>query len=189
MFLGFILGHCNKSDIKKLPNLVKGMKIKMTPNYTLNCDTCIQGKMFNDRNKILDCKATKILALVHNDLAGPIQPLAKDGYKYVLDFIDDYFSLTMLYFLKHQSHTLLAIRKYLADIAPYSHVKCLWTDNGTEFTSEPFQWLLVLNRKERAILWHIWMFYCAHMGQPIPQVPTSCWSLSGYIWVEISASV
>ena len=46
-----ILGHCNKSDIKKLPNLVKGMKIKLTPNYTLNCDTYIQEKISNDRNK------------------------------------------------------------------------------------------------------------------------------------------
>ena len=36
-----ILGHCNESDIKKLPNLVKGMKIKPTPNYALNCDICI----------------------------------------------------------------------------------------------------------------------------------------------------
>ena len=50
------------------------MKIKPTPNYSLNCDICIQGKMSNDRNKTLDCKATKILALVHSDLAGPIQP-------------------------------------------------------------------------------------------------------------------
>ena len=52
----------------------------------------------------------------------------------------------MLYFLKHKSDTLLATMKYLADITPYSRVKCLWTDNGTEFTSEPFQQLLVLNR-------------------------------------------
>ena len=60
-----ILGYCNKSDIKKLPNLVKGMKIKPTPNYyALNCDIRIQVKMSNDRNKILDSKATKILALV-----------------------------------------------------------------------------------------------------------------------------
>ena len=77
------LGNCNKSDIKKLPNLVKGMKLKQTPNYSLNCDICIQGMTSNDRNKTLDCKATKILALVHNGLAGFIQPLAKDGYKYV----------------------------------------------------------------------------------------------------------
>ena len=79
------------------------MKIKLIPNYVLNCDICIQGKMSNDRNKTLDCKATKIFALVHSDLAGPIQPLTKDGYKYVLNFIDDYSGLTMLNFLKHKS--------------------------------------------------------------------------------------
>ena len=94
-----ILGHCNESDIKKLPNLVKEMKIKPTPNYALNSDICIQRKMSNDRNRILDCKATKILAVVHSDLTGPIQPLTKDGYKYVLNFIDDYSGLTLIYFL------------------------------------------------------------------------------------------
>ena len=83
---------------------------------------------------------------LYSDLAGPIQPLTKDGYKYVINFIDDYSSLTMWYFLRHKSNTLLATKKYLADIAPYSHVKCLRTNNRTEFTSEPFQWLLVLNR-------------------------------------------
>ena len=54
--------------------------------------------------------------------------------------------LTLLYFLKHKSNTLLATKKYLAGVAPYGYVKCLRTDNGTVFTSEPFQRLLVLNR-------------------------------------------
>ena len=88
-------------------------------------------------------QGNKILALVHSDLAGPIQPLTKDGYKYVLNFIDDYSGLTMLYFLKRKSDTLLATKKYPTDIAPYSHVKCSLTDNRTEFISEPFQRLLV----------------------------------------------
>ena len=79
-------------------------------------------------------------------LTGPIKPLAKDGYKFLIDFIDDDSGLTMLYFLKHKSDTLLVTKKYLADIAPFGHVKCLRTDNGTEFTSKPFQWLLVLDR-------------------------------------------
>ena len=109
-----ILDHSNESDIKKLPNLLKGMKIKPTPNYALNCDICIQRKMSNDRNKTWGSKATKILALVHSDLAGSIQPLSKDGYRYVINFIDDYSGLTMLYFLKHKSNTLLSTRKYLA---------------------------------------------------------------------------
>ena len=141
-----ILGHCNESDIKKLPNLVKGMKIKLTPDYALTSDICIQENMSNDRNKTLDCKVTKLLALVHSDLAGPIQPLAKNGYKYVINFIDDYSGLTMLYFLKHKSNTLLATTKYLADIDTSGHVKFLQTENVMEFTSEPFQWLLILNR-------------------------------------------
>ena len=119
------------------------MKIKPTPNYALNCDIYIQGKISNDRNKTLDCKATKILALVHRDLAGSIQPFAKDVYRYLLNFIDDYLGLTMLHFLKHKTDTLLAITKYLAI---YGHVKCLRTVNGTEFTCEPFERLLVLNR-------------------------------------------
>ena len=133
-----ILGHCNESDIKKLPNLVKGMMIKLIPNYALNCDICIQEKMLNNRNKTLGHKATKILTLVHSELAGRIQPLAKDGYKYVINFIDEYSGLLMLYFLKHKFDTLLTTKKYLVDITPYGHVKCLWIDNGTGFTSEPF---------------------------------------------------
>ena len=121
-----ILGHCNESDIKML----KGMKIKPTPNYAFNCDICIQGKLSNDRNKTFDCKATKILALVHW-FSTPIQLLAKDGYKYVLNFIDDYSSHIMLYFLKHESDTLLTTMKYLADIISYGHWQWnrvhLWT--------------------------------------------------------------
>ena len=152
-----ILGHSNEFDIKKLPNLVKGMKIKPTPNYALNCDICIQRKMSNDRNKTLDCKAVKILALVHSDLAGPIQPLTKDGYRYVINFIDDYFGHTMLYFLKHKSDILLTTKKYLADITPYGHVKCLQTDDGMKFTSEHFQRLFVLDRikHERSALYSL----------------------------------
>ena len=95
--------------------------------------------MSNDRNKTLDHKATKILALVHSDLTGPIQPLAKDGYICVINFIDDYSGLTMLYFLKYKSDTLLITKEYLADITLYGQVKCLLTDNRTEFTSQPFQ--------------------------------------------------
>ena len=102
--------------------------------------------MSNDKNKNLDCKATKILALVHSDLVGPIQPLAKNGYKYVINFIDDYSGLTMLYFLKYKSDTLPTTTKYLTDIDTYSHVKFLQTDYVMEFTSEPFQQLFVLNR-------------------------------------------
>ena len=56
--------------------------------------------MSNDRNKTLDYKAINNYVL--GDLVDTVQPLTKDGYKYALYFIDDYSSLTMLYFLKHR---------------------------------------------------------------------------------------
>ena len=72
-----ILGYSNKSDIKKSPKSVKGMKIKPTPNYT--CYICIQGKMTENITKTLDQKVTGILSLVHCDLAGSIQPPGKEN--------------------------------------------------------------------------------------------------------------
>ena len=61
--------------------------------------------MTESRSKTLDQKATKILALLPSDVAGPIQPLGKEDYKYVFKFIDDYSGLIMLYFLKRKSDT------------------------------------------------------------------------------------
>ena len=76
-------------------------------------------------SKTLDQNATEILALMYSDLAGLNQPPGKEDYKYVLNFIDDCSDLIMLYFLKHKSGTLLTTKKYLVDIAPYGHEKCL----------------------------------------------------------------
>jgi transposase InsO family protein len=49
----------------------------------------------------------------------------------------------MIYFIRRKSDTVSAAEKFLADLAPYGKVKCLRSDNGTEFTSEPFQSLLL----------------------------------------------
>ena len=66
----------------------------------------------------------------------------------------------MLHFLKHKSDTLLTTIKYLADIAPYRHVKCLRTNNRIELTSEPLQqlhYLIESNMSNQLIL-------CIKMG-------------------------
>ena len=80
--------------------------------------------MSNDRNKTLDWKATKILELIHSDLAGPIQPLAKDDYQYLINFINDYSGLIFLktqvwHFTRHNKisswHHLLRPCKMFTD--------------------------------------------------------------------------
>ena len=48
------------------------------------------GKMSQHRSREPDERATCPLELVHCDLAGPVDPTAKYGFRYALSFVDDY---------------------------------------------------------------------------------------------------
>ena len=138
------MGHCNLQDILALENVVDGMKVSDKSDF--NCDTCTLGKMPQFRNRNTDRKASKLFELVHCDLAGPIEPVAHEGFKYCLMFVDNYSGVFMVYFLKNKSDTCEATKKFLADIAPYGQIKTLRSDNGTEFTCSGFESLLVQNK-------------------------------------------
>ena len=141
-----ILGHCNYEDVLKLQNVAEGMEIKGKVDLSkLSCDVCIKGKFAQSRNREPDPRAKAALDLVHTDLAGPIDPTAKDGFKYTLAFTDDYSGATFVYFLKSKSDTVKATEKFIADVSPHGRIKCIRSDNGTEYTSGQFQSLLSKN--------------------------------------------
>jgi len=122
------------------------MKIKdKVDKFTLHCEVCTRGKFIKTWNKKPDARAKAALELVHTDLAGPIDPESRDGYRFALSFTDDYSSAVFVYFLKHKSDTVKAIEKFLADTAPYGKIKCIRSDNGTEFTGKDYQALLSSN--------------------------------------------
>ena len=142
-----VLGHCNTRDITKLDGHVDGFKITdKDVGDCVTCDTCIQGKIFQQRSRKPDKRAENVLDLVHCDLAGPIEPMTKEGYRYVLLFVDDYSGMQMAYFLKHKHHALEATEKYLADISVFGRVKCIRSDNGGEFVNKEFEALLIRNK-------------------------------------------
>ena len=64
--------------------------MKIVDDRQCECAICTQGKMCQSRNRKPDEKAKEPLEFVHCDLAGPIDSVAKDGYKYALSFADDY---------------------------------------------------------------------------------------------------
>ncbi|XP_066542004.1 uncharacterized protein [Hoplias malabaricus] len=141
-----ILGHCNYDDIQKLQGVVNGMTIKgKTGKSALNCQVCTQGKFVQTRNREPDVRAKAALELVHTDLAGPVDPESKDGYRFALSFTDDYSSAVFVYFLKSKSDTTQATQRFLADTAPYGQIKCIRSDNGTEFMGKDYQALLNKN--------------------------------------------
>ena len=124
-----ILGHCNVQDVLSVEKHVDGMEINGR-DQGLNCETCVLGKMVNLRNKQPDARAEKPLELVHLDLAGPIEPVALDGYRYSLVCVDDFSNLTIVYFLRQKSDTTIAFKKFLADVSPLGLVKRVRSDNG-----------------------------------------------------------
>ena len=77
-----IMRHCNQDDLLKLEGVVDGLKITDRDGKFF-CDICCRGKL---RSHSTVCKkpgarARKPLDLVHSDLSGAVQPVAKDGYK------------------------------------------------------------------------------------------------------------
>ena len=139
-----ILGHCNMNDVMKLENVVDGMKIS---NKNVNdCSVCIRGKMTNERSRLPDARAKAPLELVHSDLAGPMDPTSREGFRYTLGFTDDYSGLVTVYFLKSKDSTVEATKRFIADVAPYGRVKRLRSDNGGEFISREFKELMLENK-------------------------------------------
>ena len=80
--------------------------------------------------------------MVHTDLAGSIDPVSKEGFKYSIALTNDFSGAVFVYFLKNKDDTAQATEKFLDDCFPYGQVKCMRSDNGTEFTSDAFQMLL-----------------------------------------------
>ena len=142
-----IMGHCNFQDLRKLKNVVDGMEI--VDEQQCECAICTQGKMCQTRSRKPDERAKAPLEFVHCDLAGPIDPVAKGGFRYALCFVDDYTGIHMVYFLKQKSDTLEATQKFLADTAPFGKIKRLRSDNGGEFVSKEFKSLLRRNTIKR----------------------------------------
>ena len=92
----------------------------------IECILCTEGKMCQIRNKSPDEKAKAPLDFVHCDLAGPIDPTGRDGFKYALSFVDDFSGIIMVYFLKSKGDAPEALEQLLADCAPFGnlcHVK------------------------------------------------------------------
>jgi len=96
-----ILGHCNVNDIFKLENVAQSMKINNQEHF--DCEVCTISKQPNKRNREADVRAKQPFELVHTDLARPIDSTAKDRFKYVMIFTDDFSGCNFTYFLKEKS--------------------------------------------------------------------------------------
>ena len=142
-----IMGHCNYDDILKLQDVTVGMHIKGAKHKPdKECHVCIEGKFTQTRNRNATEKVNTPLELVNTDLTGPVTNESINDYRYMQSFTDVCTGAVFTYFLKAKSDAVQATEKFLADVAPYGTVKCIRSDNGTEFTNREFQTLLRKNK-------------------------------------------
>lgn len=131
------LGHIGAQNLKRLTKMVDGLEnLKVVGNEF--CDICLEGKQtrlpFNGTRE----PTTRPLERVHSDLCGPIKPVAHDGSKYILTFIDDFTHFTVVFGLKRKKEVHQYILAYEARVTSkfslkISNFRC---DNGGEYLSD-----------------------------------------------------
>jgi len=130
------MGHLGEDNVKKLANMVDGMKIKVGMTVGV-CEACMQGKQTRQPSHKSATRAKEALELVHSDLCGPITPTTFGGAKYYILFIDDYTRMTRIYPLKAKTSAdvLERFKEYKAEVEKQTgkQIKRLRTDGGGEY--------------------------------------------------------
>uniref|UniRef100_A0A2N9FN54 Integrase catalytic domain-containing protein n=1 Tax=Fagus sylvatica TaxID=28930 RepID=A0A2N9FN54_FAGSY len=132
------LGHMSERGMRELHkrNLLTGIK-----SCKLDfCKYCIVGKQCKVRFKTATHKTKGILDYVHSDIWGPVRTPSKGGAQYFMSFIDDYSRKAWVYFLKNKSEAFAKFKIWKAEVENQTgrKIKCLRTDNGTEYRDGDF---------------------------------------------------
>uniref|UniRef100_A0A2N9J203 Integrase catalytic domain-containing protein n=1 Tax=Fagus sylvatica TaxID=28930 RepID=A0A2N9J203_FAGSY len=132
------LGHMSERGIRELHkrNLlteIKSCKLDF-------CKYCIMGKQCRVRFKTATHKTKGILDYMHSDIWGPVRTPSKGGAQYFMSFIDDYSRKAWVYFLKNKSEAFAKFKIWKAEVENQTgrKIKCLRTDNGTEYRDGDF---------------------------------------------------
>jgi len=108
---------------------------------TVVCTTCLVGKQHRESiSKLSSWHASTKLQLVHDDVCGPISPASNSHKRYILSFVDDYSRKTWVYFLHEKSKPFKTFKNFKTCVEKEvgTHIICLRTDRGGEFTSKEF---------------------------------------------------
>ena len=136
-----IFGHMNMDYIHKMPDIMDNMKITKGKVKDI-CQPCILSKMKRTFNKVHDTRAEIPFEHIYCDLN--VLPLDDEcPYKYVFGAIDDFSGYLAIVLLKTKADTPMALKYFLAHHVTFSDIKLLRSDQGTEFTSDEFQQILL----------------------------------------------
>ena len=133
-------GHVSPSTLQQLfsKSMVTGLPKPHIPRDHV-CSSCAMGKLHRASFPLegFTLRATRILELVHVDLAGPMEVSTLGGSHYYMLLVDDYSRKKWVYFLCRKADALSHFQQWLALVETQAQCKLssLRSDNGGEFVA------------------------------------------------------
>ena len=132
------LGHMGERGMMELHkrNLLNGIKTCKLDFYKY----CVFGIQNKVQFKTTTHKTEGVLNYVHTDVWGPIKVASLGGSMYFVSFIDDYSQKVWVYFMRNKLEMFAKFKLWKAEVENQTRrkIKCLRSDNGTEYTNLKF---------------------------------------------------
>ena len=114
---------------------VEGMKI--SDCKIENCETFELNKAKNKPvPKDSYTRATRTLDIVHTDILGPINPIAEDGHRFAIGFVDSFSRYLKIYLMKTRDEATEKLESFIADIGV---PQTLVLDGAGEYIGQDFK--------------------------------------------------
>jgi len=150
------MGHISHSALKAHgPKVLKGLDIDNTTSAPTICHGCELGKSTCQPFPRSTKKSSRILEIIHSDLAGPMQSKSIQGSEYTATFIDDYSRHAVVYYLRSKDQFVITLNKFLswAETQTSEKMRALHSDCGGEYIAGYIKDILV----QRGIEHHLTM--------------------------------
>lgn len=135
------MGHLNVGDLleSERNGTVLGMNLNGS-REKFDCETCIRGKMTRAPFPNTSDRSTDILEIIHSDVCGPMRVESNGRARYFITFIDDCTRWCEIKMLKKKSEALDAFKEFKNYVETQTErkIKCLQSDNGTEYLNKGF---------------------------------------------------
>jgi len=135
------LGHANP---EKLINMVKeGLvdDLQLAGAQKMSfCESCQFGKQLRNPFPKEAVHSKGPLELIHSDVCGPMPVMSVGGSRYFATLIDDYTRYTAVYFMSETTELLKYFKEFHreAESVTGCRVKCIRSENGTEYANKDF---------------------------------------------------
>lgn len=134
------MGHRDPNAIHKMcaDGLIEGLKI-VECGIKEVCKVCLEGKMtrtpFPKQSKR---ESSATLDLIHTDVCGPMQTMTPSKKRYIVTFIDDFSSFTIIRLLSHKSEVEETVQQFVTFCkTKFGRVpKTIRLDRSGEYTGE-----------------------------------------------------